>query len=193
MASNTVKWVYAFREGQESMRNLLGGKGAGSAEMTQAGLPVPPGFTITTEACLAYFDNDETFPDGLQDQIDFALEDVESQTKKLFGDAINPLLLSVRSGARVSMPGMMDTILNLGLNEKSLAGLATLTGDERFSRDAYRRFVQGFASIVLGLDSRSFEAVVDKHKHRIGKKEDPDLTASDWDAVTAEFKTMIES
>ncbi len=193
MASNTVKWVYAFREGQESMRNLLGGKGAGSAEMTQAGLPVPPGFTITTEACLAYFDNDETFPDGLQDQIDFALEDVESQTKKLFGDAINPLLLSVRSGARVSMPGMMDTILNLGLNEKSLAGLATLTGDERFSRDAYRRFVQGFASIVLGLDSRSFEAVIDKHKHRIGKKEDPDLTASDWDAVTAEFKTMIES
>ena len=175
------------------MRNLLGGKGAGSAEMTQAGLPVPPGFTITTEACLAYFDNDETFPDGLQDQIDFALEDVESQTKKLFGDAINPLLLSVRSGARVSMPGMMDTILNLGLNEKSLAGLATLTGDERFSRDAYRRFVQGFASIVLGLDSRSFEAVIDKHKHRIGKKEDPDLTASDWDAVTAEFKTMIES
>ena len=193
MASNTVKWVYAFREGQESMRNLLGGKGAGSAEMTQAGLPVPPGFTITTEACLAYFDNDETFPDGLQDQIDFALEDVESQTKKLFGDAINPLLLSVRSGARVSMPGMMDTILNLGLNEKSLAGLATLTGDERFSRDAYRRFVQGFGSIVLGLDSRSFEAVIDKHKHRIGKKEDPDLTASDWDAVTAEFKTMIES
>ena len=193
MASNTVKWVYAFREGQESMRNLLGGKGAGSAEMTQAGLPVPPGFTITTEACLAYFDNDETFPDGLQDQIDFALEDVESQTKKLFGDAINPLLLSVRSGARVSMPGMMDTILNLGLNEKSLAGLATLTGDERFSRDAYRRFVQGFASIVLGLDSRSFEAVIDKHKHRIGKKKDPDLTASDWDAVTAEFKTMIES
>ena len=193
MASNTVKWVYAFREGQESMRNLLGGKGAGSAEMTQAGLPVPPGFTLTTEACLAYFDNDETFPDWLQDQIDFALEDVESQTKKLFGDANTPLLLSVRSGARVSMPGMMDTILNLGLNEKSLAGLATLTGDERFSRDAYRRFVQGFGSIVLGLDSRSFEAAIDKHKHRIGKKEDPDLTASDWDAVTAEFKTMIES
>ena len=193
MASNTVKWVYAFREGQESMRNLLGGKGAGSAEMTQAGMPVPPGFTITTEACLAYFDNNETFPTGLQDQIDTALADVESQTKKLFGDAINPLLVSVRSGARVSMPGMMDTILNLGLNEMSLAGLTTLTGDERFSRDAYRRFVQGFGSIVLGLDSRSFEAVIDKHKQRIGKKEDPDLTASDWDAVTDEFKTMIES
>ena len=122
MSATDHKWVYLFREGAESMRNLLGGKGAGSAEMTRAGIPVPPGFTITTEACLAYFETGRKFPPGMQRQIDRALAEVEVQTGKRFGDPTNPLLVSVRSGARVSMPGMMDTVLNLGLNAQTLEG-----------------------------------------------------------------------
>ena len=149
MSSSGHQWVYAFRDGDESMRNLLGGKGAGSAEMTKAGMAVPPGFTSTTEACLAYFESNESFPEGLQSQIDAALIDIESQTGKNFGSSDNPLLVSVRSGARVSMPGMMDTVLNLGLNTQTMAGLTELTGDERFSKDAYRRFVQGLSLIHI--------------------------------------------
>lgn len=191
MSSSGHQWVYAFRDGDESMRNLLGGKGAGSAEMTKAGMPVPPGFTITTEACLAYFESNESFPEGLQSQIDAALIDIESQTGKNFGSSDNPLLVSVRSGARVSMPGMMDTVLNLGLNTQTMAGLTELTGDERFSKDAYRRFVQGFGSIVLGIDSRAFEAVIEAHKETVQKTEDPELTAEDWETVTTQFKDII--
>ena len=179
MSDTDHKWVYLFREGAESMRNLLGGKGAGSAEMIRAGIPVPPGFTITTEACLAYFDSGRDFPAGMQQQLDRALYDVEMQTGKRFGDPANPLLVSVRSGARVSMPGMMDTVLNLGLNSKTLDGLADLTGDPRFSRDSYRRFVQGFGAIVLGLDSRAFEEIIHDHKQRLGKADDPELTAAE--------------
>ncbi len=191
MSAAAVKWVYLFREGAESMRNLLGGKGAGSAEMTRAGMPVPPGLTITTEACLAYFANDRVFPAGLQQQLETALVDVETQTGKRFGDPANPLLVSVRSGARVSMPGMMDTVLNLGLNSRTLDGLTALTGDARFSRDAYRRFVQGFGAIVLGVDSRAFEDVIHRHKQRLGKTHDLDLTAGDWENVAADFERLI--
>ncbi|HCU73351.1 MAG TPA: pyruvate, phosphate dikinase [Chloroflexi bacterium] len=192
MTSSDHKWVYAFRDGDDSMRNLLGGKGAGSAEMTKAGMPVPPGFTITTEACLAYFEGNESFPEDLQSQIDAALIDVESQTGKSFGSSDNPLLVSVRSGARVSMPGMMDTVLNLGLNTQTIAGLTKRTGDARFSNDAYRRFVQGFGAIVLGIDSRAFEAVIEAHKEAVQKAEDPELTAEDWETVTAQFKEIIK-
>src|SRR5512136_3341201 len=133
------KWVYLFTEGNKDMRDLLGGKGAGVAEMTNAGLPVPPGFTITTEACNEYYRLGRKFPAGMWDQVLAALKTVEKQTGKKFGDPQNPLLVSVRSGARMSMPGMMDTVLNVGLNDETLAGIAKLTGDERFAYDAYRR------------------------------------------------------
>ena len=162
------KWVYPFREGGESMRNLLGGKGAGSAEMTKAGMPVPPGFTITTAACLEYYANDKQLPAGLDAQVDAALAEVESAVGRRFGDPRNPLLVSVRSGARVSMPGMMDTVLNLGLNAATLEGLIAATGDARFGWDAYRRFIQGFGSIVLGVESHAFEHCIDTHKSRLG-------------------------
>src|ERR671927_809273 len=143
------KYVYLFREGNASMRDLLGGKGAGLAEMTRSGAPVPPGFTITTEACNAYSATGK-FPEGLLDQVQAALADVEKQTGKKFGDPANPLLVSVRSGAKFSMPGMMDTVLNLGLNQLTLEGLARLTDDRRFALDAYRRFIQMYGRIVLG-------------------------------------------
>src|SRR5258706_11160207 len=134
------KWVYHFKEGSAKMRDLLGGKGAGAAEMTRAGMPVPPGFTITTEACRAYLANRGKFPEGLWDQATKALVVLEKRAGKRFGDAKNPLLVSVRSGAKFSMPGMMDTVLNLALNEETVQGLAKLTRDERFALDAYRRF-----------------------------------------------------
>src|SRR5207253_997942 len=146
------KWVYLFAEGNATMRDLLGGKGAGVAEMTRAGLPVPPGFTITTEACNAFYANARKFPRGMDEQMDAALRHVEKQTGKRFGDPKNPLLVSVRSGAKFSMPGMMDTVLNLGLNASTLEGLAALTKDRRFALDAQRRFIQLFSKIVLGVD-----------------------------------------
>src|SRR5579883_1740800 len=162
-----TKWVYAFREGNGSMRDLLGGKGAGAAEMTRAGLPVPPGFTITTEACNAYYASGERFPDGMWDQAIAALRDVEAQTGKKLGDEVNPLLVSVRSGARTSMPGMMDTVLNLGLNPNTLRGLIARTGNPRFGYDAYRRFIQMFGKIVLDIDSDKFEHILDARKQKV--------------------------
>ncbi len=141
------KWVYLFSEGNARMRDLLGGKGAGVAEMTNAGLPVPPGFTITTEACNAYYDAGKRFPEGMWEQAQAALKIVEEQAGKRFGQKDNPLLVSVRSGAKFSMPGMMDTVLNLGINDETVQGLVTLTGDERFAYDAYRRFFQMFSKI----------------------------------------------
>ncbi|PMP77804.1 MAG: pyruvate, phosphate dikinase, partial [Chloroflexus aggregans] len=151
------KWVYLFREGNASMRDLLGGKGAGVAEMTRTGVPVPPGFTITTEACNAYYENGQRFPEGMWEQVLEGLKDIEAQTGKRFGDPNNPLLVSVRSGAKFSMPGMMDTVLNLGLNQQTREGLARLTDNPRFAADAYRRFVQLFGKIVLGVDGDRFE------------------------------------
>ena len=151
------KWVYLFSEGNADMRTLLGGKGAGVAEMTNAGLPVPPGFTITTEACIAYYEAGKRFPQGMWEQVLAALKIVEQQTGKGFGDKDNPLLVSVRSGAKFSMPGMMDTVLNLGINDETVQGLVKLTGDERFAYDAYRRFIQMFSKIVLNTDPADWD------------------------------------
>jgi pyruvate,orthophosphate dikinase len=157
----TQKWVYLFAEGNKDMRDLLGGKGAGVAEMTRAGLPVPPGFTITTEACNAFFAAGKRLPDGLWEQVVEALHTVEASTGKTFGDPLNPLLVSCRSGAKFSMPGMMDTVLNIGLNPDTLHGLARMTQNERFAWDAYRRLIQMFGRIVKGIDGAKFEHILD--------------------------------
>jgi pyruvate,orthophosphate dikinase len=184
------KWVYLFSEGNASMRDLLGGKGAGVAEMTRTGVPVPPGFTITTEACNAYYDNGKKFPDGLWEQALEALKDVEKKTGKRFGDPSNPLLVSVRSGAKFSMPGMMDTVLNLGLNKQTLEGLAKLTGNPRFAADAYRRFVQLFGKIVLGVDGEKLEHVMNEAKGE--SRQDTDLSAVELAQITEKFKAIIK-
>jgi phosphohistidine swiveling domain-containing protein len=189
----TKKWIYLFSEGNKDMRDLLGGKGAGVAEMTNAGLPVPPGFTITTEACNAYYDAGKQFPAGMWEQTLAALKKVEEQTGKKFGDPNNPLLVSVRSGAKFSMPGMMDTVLNLGLNAQTLAGLARLTGDERFAYDAYRRLIQMFGRIVMGIDGEKFEAIFDAYKERTTGKKDTDLTTDMLKAIVAEYKALYKA
>src|ERR1700738_2788735 len=163
-ATTTKKWVYLFEEGNKDMRDLLGGKGAGVAEMTRAGLPVPPGFTITTEACNAYYASGKKFPDGMWEQAIEALHHVEEKAGKKLGDVKNPLLVSVRSGARASMPGMMDTVLNLGLNPQTVAGLAKQTNDERFAYDSYRRFIQMYSGVVLGVDHAHFEEILENEK-----------------------------
>ncbi len=186
------KWVYLFSEGNASMRELLGGKGAGVAEMTRADLPVPPGFTITTEACNTYYEVGKTFPEGLLDQALEALKIVEQQTGKHFGQQNNPLLVSVRSGAKFSMPGMMDTVLNLGINDETVKGLVALTGDERFAYDAYRRFIQMFSKIVLDTDSADFERVLEKYKEQAGVQTDAEIPADDLKQVVTEFKQIAE-
>ncbi len=160
-SKTATKFVYFFGEADGSMNDLLGGKGAGLAEMTSAGLPVPEGFIISTEACLSFFASGGTYPDGLQPQIDEAMQQLEHDTKKTFGGGEQPLLVSVRSGARVSMPGMMDTILNLGLNDRTVLALAEMTGNERFAWDAYRRFIMMFSSVVLNLEKNLFEDRID--------------------------------
>lgn len=184
------KWVYLFTEGNASMRDLLGGKGAGVAEMTRTGVPVPPGFTITTEACNEYYARGKQFPEGLWEQTLAALKVIEEQVGKKFGDPDNPLLVSVRSGARESMPGMMDTVLNLGLNKETLAGLARLTNNPRFAADAYRRFVQLFGKIVLGVDGEKFEHVMSEAKGR--DRQDTDLTAEELMQIAETFKAIIK-
>src|SRR6266478_3931441 len=171
------KWVYHFTEGSANMRDLLGGKGAGAAEMTRAGMPVPPGFTITTEACRAYLANKGKFPPGMWEQTTTALKTLERKTGKHFGDPHNPLLVSVRSGAKFSMPGMMDTVLNLGLNEDTAKGLAALTKNERFALDSRRRFIQMFGKTVKGIDGDKFEHELQKIKKEAKVKTDPELTA----------------
>jgi len=185
-----TKWVYLFQEGDASMRDLLGGKGAGVAEMTRAGLPVPPGFTITTEACNAYLWNSGRFPDGLWDQAKSALTDVEAKTGRRFGDSSAPLLVSVRSGARFSMPGMMDTVLNLGLNDDTAQGLGRGVSDERFAYDAYRRFIQMFGKIVLGIPADLFEHRLEELKHEAGATLDSDLTVDQLRQLVSDFKDI---
>ncbi|MBO9313999.1 MAG: pyruvate, phosphate dikinase [Chloroflexus sp.] len=185
------KWVYLFREGDASMRDLLGGKGAGVAEMTRTGVPVPPGFTITTEACNAYYENGQQFPEGMWEQVLEGLKDIEAQTGKRFGDPTNPLLVSVRSGAKFSMPGMMDTVLNLGLNQETREGLARLTDNPRFAADAYRRFVQLFGKIVLGVDGDRFEHEMEEAKGH-GQRQDTDLTTEELLALAEKFKAIIK-
>ncbi len=188
----TKKWVYLFKEGNKEMRNLLGGKGSGLAEMTNVGLPVPPGFTITTEACLAYFDAGKRFPEGMWEQTLEAVKAVEEQTGKKFGDPSNPLLVSVRSGARVSMPGMMDTVLNVGLNPQTLEGMAKLMNNERFAWDAYRRLVQMFGNIVKGIPRHKFEHILDEYKAKTKGGRDIDLTTDMLKQVTADFKALYK-
>ena len=188
----TKKWVYLFHEGNAGMKDLLGGKGAGLSEMTNAGLPVPPGFTITTEACNAYYASGKKFPEGMWEQVLAAMKEVEKATGKKFGDPKNPLLVSVRSGARVSMPGMMDTVLNLGLNPDTVQGLIALTRNERFAYDAYRRFIQMFGRIVMGIDGRKFEEKLEEIKHKHGAQLDTDLDAEAMKEVVAEFKALYK-
>ena len=190
-----TKWVYSFGaiqcDGDASQRNLLGGKGANLAEMSSIGLPVPPGFTITTELCTYYYDNDHSYPDILTQQIQTALARIETETGRQFGSADNPLLLSVRSGARASMPGMMDTVLNLGLTDESCDGLATQSGDARFAYDSYRRFIQMYGDVVLEVDHGLFEDTLDYMKMDKDVVSDTDLTADDLKALVASFKQIV--
>ena len=192
------RYIYAWgdgaAEGSGTMKDLLGGKGAGLAEMTRAGLPTPPGFTITTAACNDYFAAGEQLPDGLWDDVLEAMREVERSTGKGFGDPANPLLVSVRSGAKFSMPGMMDTVLNLGLNEETLAGLVKLTGNERFGWDAYRRFIQMFGRIVMDVKAERFDEPLEARKHAHGKDaRDTDLTVDDLKALVEEFKGVVKA
>ena len=186
------KYVYMFDEGKANMRNLLGGKGANLAEMTRIGLPVPYGFTVTTEACNQYYEQGEKLPNGLLEQVDKALKKLETKTGKKFGDAKNPLLISVRSGARASMPGMMDTILNLGINDKVAETMAKLTGNERFAYDSYRRFIQMYADVVCGVDRGLFEKCLEKAKENAHVEKDIELSANDFKTLVKDFKNIYK-
>jgi pyruvate,orthophosphate dikinase len=185
------KWVYLFEEGSGDNKALLGGKGAGLCEMTRAGLPVPPGLIVTTEACNAFYDNDKNFPEGMWEQVKEGLKAIEAKVGKHFGDAKNPLLVSVRSGAAFSMPGMMDTVLNLGLNEETVQGLAEQTGDLRFALDAYRRFASLFGEIVMGVAHAKFERVMDRFKSQTTGGRDTDLKADELREIIAAEKQII--
>jgi pyruvate,orthophosphate dikinase len=190
------KWVYGFgdgrAEGKASMRNLLGGKGAGLAEMANLGLPVPPGFTITTDVCTYYYAHDKQYPKDLRGQVEKALAQVGRITGKTFGDKSNPLLVSVRSGARASMPGMMDTVLNLGLNDETVDALAKKSGDRRFAHDSYRRFITMYSDVVLGVGHEHFEELLDHHKERQGYSLDTDLSADDWAELVVRYKKRVK-
>lgn len=188
-----TKYVYLFNEGDANMRNLLGGKGANLAEMSKLGMPVPNGFTITTEACNKYYDDGEVISDEIQAQIMEYLEKLEEETGKKFGDQENPLLVSVRSGARASMPGMMDTILNLGINDVVANTIAEKSGNERFAYDSYRRFIQMFADVVKGLSKKRFEEIIDEVKAERGIKDDLELTADDMKTLVEKFKEFYRS
>ena len=187
------KWVYMFSEGNMTMRNLLGGKGANLAEMTTIGLPVPQGFTITTEACTQYYEDGRKINDEIMGQIMEAIDKMEGITGKKFGDKENPLLVSVRSGARASMPGMMDTILNLGLNEEVVETLAQASGNPRWAWDCYRRFIQMFSDVVMEVGKKYFEELIDKMKEEKGVKQDVDLDADDLKKLAEQFKAEYKA
>lgn len=187
------KFVYSFNEGSKEMRELLGGKGANLAEMSRIGLPVPFGFTVTTEACSRYYEENKTIADDIRAEIAEKIQDLEHVTGKTFGSKENPLLVSVRSGAAVSMPGMMDTILNLGLNDESTEGLALLTGSRRFALDSYRRFIQMFGDVVLGIPKTKFDRIFDGQKEKAHAKFDVDLTSEDLEAVIRAYRQMVEA
>src|SRR5512139_3936711 len=190
-----AKYVYFFGDGQAEgrgdMKNLLGGKGANLAEMASIGLPVPPGFTITTEVCTWYYQHERQYPADLEAQVRQGLKHIETAVGTTFGDHHRPLLVSVRSGARVSMPGMMDTVLNLGLNDATVEGLVAASGDARFAWDSYRRFIQMYGSVVLGVDHHRFEEIIENEKLDTGKIEDTELTASEWHRVVHGYKEMV--
>ncbi|NUS70986.1 MAG: pyruvate, phosphate dikinase [Ensifer adhaerens] len=191
-----TKWVYTFgggkAEGRAGDRERLGGKGANLAEMCNLGLPVPPGLTIITDACNSFFDNDRQMPDGLRDQVREGISRMEEVTGRVFGDTSRPLLLSVRSGARASMPGMMDTVLNLGLNDQSVHALGHDAGDARFAWDSYRRFIQMYGDVVMGVDHDVFEEILEDEKARLGHEQDTELSAVEWQSVIARYKEAIE-
>jgi pyruvate,orthophosphate dikinase len=190
-----AKWVYSFgdgkAEGEAGMKNLLGGKGANLAEMSNLGLPVPPGFTVTTEVCTYFYDHGRSYPSDLEAQVDTALAEVGRLTGRVFGDAENPLLVSVRSGARASMPGMMDTVLNLGLNDVTVEAIARSSGDKRFAYDSYRRFITMYSNVVLELGHHHFEEVLDSYKDRKGFTLDTDLEAEDWAGLIKQYKELV--
>jgi pyruvate,orthophosphate dikinase len=196
-SKNEDKWVYDFgagkTDGRAEMRNLLGGKGANLAEMAALDLPVPPGFTITTDVCALYYKNDHGYPDALKTQVEKSLKRVEKASGKSFGDNANPLLVSVRSGARVSMPGMMDTVLNLGLNDETVKGLEEQSGDERFAWDSYRRFVQMYSDVVLGVNHHKFETIIEAHKAIKNISEDVDVSAEGWRSIVASYKELVRN
>ncbi len=191
-----TKWVYGFgdgkAEGSAEMRNLLGGKGANLAEMSSLGIPVPPGFTITTEVCTYFYDHDRTYPADLTAEVDAAMAEIERILGNGFGATDNPLLVSVRSGSRASMPGMMDTVLNLGLNNQTVEALAAKSGDVRFAYDSYRRFIQMYGDVVLGVDHHNFEDILEDHKDDNGYTLDTDLSGEDWKTVVANYLSMVE-
>ncbi|MDR0856415.1 MAG: pyruvate, phosphate dikinase, partial [Clostridiales bacterium] len=187
-----VKYVYPFTEGKGSMRELLGGKGANLAEMTNLGLPVPPGFTITTEACTRYYDDGKKIAAEIEKEIFANLAALEKRMGKRFGDIKDPLLVSVRSGARASMPGMMDTILNLGLNDETVEGLAALTGNPRFAYDSYRRFIQMFSDVVMEQKKELFEKLITELKEKRKVKQDTELTAADLKGLADKFKALYK-
>jgi pyruvate,orthophosphate dikinase len=195
-ATKSGQWVYVFgggkAQGRSGMKDLLGGKGANLAEMANLGLPVPPGFTITTAVCTHYYANDKKYPKELEKQVDAGLAHIAKITGRVFGDAANPLLVSVRSGARASMPGMMDTVLNLGLNDDTVEALAKQAGDRRFAYDSYRRFIQMYSNVVLDIEHHNFEDILEEQKSRAGYTLDTDLTADDWLLVVARYKERVE-
>jgi len=186
------KYVYLFEEADGANKKLLGGKGAGLAEMTHMGLPVPPGFIVTTEACLHYYENKKKLPQGLMEEVQENLKTVEEKTGKKFGSSQNPLFFSVRSGAAISMPGMMDTILNLGLNDKTLEGLIQITSDGRFTYDTYRRFIQLFGKIASGVEEKEFDQILSKTKERVGAKEDTDLNVDHLKDICKQYLTLVK-
>jgi pyruvate,orthophosphate dikinase len=190
------KWVYTFgdgkAEGQATLRDLLGGKGANLAEMANLGLPVPPGFTIPTSVCTYFYAHEKSYPKELKAQVEKALDHVGKLTGKSFGDSRNPLLVSVRSGGRASMPGMMDTVLNLGLNDQTVEALAELSGDRRFAYDSYRRFITMYSDVVLGFEHHHFEDILDTFKDGQGYSLDTDLTGDDWVELVGQYKEAVE-
>src|SRR6202171_3532052 len=195
MSTKGAKWVYRFgrgvAEGRGERRNLLGGKGAGLAEMANLGLPVPPGFTITTEVCTHFYANSHAYPPELKGQVADALGAVEEAIGAKFGDPEKPLLVSVRSGGRASMPGMMDTVLNLGLNDKTVDGLAAMSGDRRFAYDSYRRFITMYSDVVLGFEHHHFEDILDTFKDGQGYALDTDLSGDDWVQLVGQYKDAV--
>jgi pyruvate,orthophosphate dikinase len=190
-----AKWVYSFGEGRSDgnagLRDLLGGKGANLAEMSNLGLPVPPGFTITTEVCTHFYAHERRYPAELETQVRAAMAEIERIVGRRFGDAADPLLVSVRSGARASMPGMMDTVLNLGLNDRSVQGLARAAKNERFAWDSYRRFIQMYGNVVLDIDHHHFEELLDQLKDEKGASLDTELAAEDWRELVGRYKDMV--
>ena len=189
------KFVYFFAageaEGNAQMKNALGGKGANLAEMTSLGVPVPPGFTISTEICSVYYDNGETLPDWVKEKVLEALARVENKIDKKFGSQENPLLVSVRSGARVSMPGMMDTILNLGLNDETVEGLSKISGQERFAWDSYRRFIQMYSNVVMGMNTSLLEVILEDLKYEKGYEADTEMKTEDLKGLVKKFKAQV--